>query len=121
MKFGILPPRGILVHFMNRIYGRGMTTTSGGNLSLVDGEGDLWVTPGGVDKGALRPEDIVRVDGDGTPHGIHKPSVELPFHAAIYRVRPDVRGIVHAHSPAGVGKPTELSEEQKVEIRERFF
>lgn len=100
MHFDILPPRDILVHFMHRIYGRGMTTTSGGNLSLVDTEGDLWVTPGGVDKGSLRPEDIVRVDSTGTPHGIHKPSVELPFHAAIYEARPDVRGIVHAHSPA---------------------
>ncbi|MBD3243910.1 MAG: class II aldolase/adducin family protein [Chitinivibrionales bacterium] len=100
MHFDILPPRDILVHFMNRIYGRGMTTTSGGNLSLKDTQGDLWVTPGGVDKGSLRPEDIVRVDPSGTAHGIHKPSVELPFHAAIYDVRPDVRGIVHAHSSA---------------------
>jgi L-fuculose-phosphate aldolase len=100
MRTELMPPARLLVHYMNLIYGRGMTTTSGGNLSVRDDNGDLWITPGGVDKGSLRPEDIVRVDAAGETHGLHRPSVELPFHRAIYEARPDVCAVVHAHSPA---------------------
>ncbi len=100
MRFELLPPSHTLVHFMDRTYGRGMTTTSGGNLSVLDTEGELWITPGGIDKGTLRPEDIVRIDRDGAAHGVHNPSVELPFHRCIYEVRSEVRAVLHAHSPA---------------------
>ena len=37
---------------------------------------------------------------DGTVEGPHRPSSELPFHQEIYRTRPDLRGIVHAHPVA---------------------
>ncbi len=100
MSFDLLSPREQLVRVMNRIYYGGMTTLSGGNLSILDDDGSLWITPGGVDKGNLTPEDIVRVHADGTVDGLHKPSSELPFHRAIYAQRPDVRAIVHAHPPA---------------------
>jgi len=85
---------------MERIYGYGMTTTSGGNLSILDENGDMWITPAGVDKGTLKPQDIICVRPDGTIVGPHKPSSEYPFHRAIYEKRPDFRAIVHAHPPA---------------------
>ena len=85
---------------MQRIYGYRMTTTSGGNLSLREENGDIWITPSRVDKGSLRRDDIVRVHPDGSVHGSRPPSSELPFHQKIYRLRPDVRGIVHAHPVA---------------------
>ena len=44
---------------MQRIYAYGMTTTSGGNLSIKDDDGDIWITPGGVDKGSLTRRDII--------------------------------------------------------------
>ncbi|HYD43522.1 MAG TPA: class II aldolase/adducin family protein [Anaeromyxobacter sp.] len=96
-----LHPAEQLVQVMDRIYRQGLTTTSGGNLSVRTEDGALWITPSGVDKGALTPGDIVRVAPDGSAHGRHRPSVELPFHQVIYRSRPDLRGIVHAH-PAGL-------------------
>jgi L-fuculose-phosphate aldolase len=95
-----LHPRDQLVAIMNRIYQRGMTTLSGGNLSIMDEDVNVWITPAGVDKGRLTPEDIVCVRVDGTVEGRHKPSSEYAFHRAIYRWRPDLRAIVHAHSPA---------------------
>jgi L-fuculose-phosphate aldolase len=85
---------------MNRIYHNGMTTLSGGNLSIKDDNGDIWITPAGVDKGKLTPKDMICVQADGTTQGPHKPSSELPFHRAIYRLRPDLSAIVHAHPPA---------------------
>lgn len=89
-----------LVAAMERIYSYRMTTTSGGNLSIREPDGTIWITPARVDKGALRREDIVAVRADGTCEGRHKPSSELPFHRGIYAARPDLRGIVHAHPVA---------------------
>jgi L-fuculose-phosphate aldolase len=77
-----------------------MTTTSGGNLSIREDNGDIWITPTRVDKGTLRREDMVWVGKDGKVEGLHPPSSELPLHQAIYRARPDLRGIVHAHPVA---------------------
>jgi L-fuculose-phosphate aldolase len=85
---------------MERIYRHRMTTTSGGNISLREPDGSIWVTPSAVDKGGLRRDDIVCVHPDGRVEGPHKPSSELPFHQMIYRARPDIGGIVHAHAGA---------------------
>lgn len=99
MRFDLMHPADQLVMIMARIYRYGMTTTSGGNLSIRDDNGDIWITPSGIDKGNLTRADMIQVKPDGTLIGIHKPSVELPFHKEIYRVRPDLRAIVHAHPP----------------------
>jgi L-fuculose-phosphate aldolase len=85
---------------MERIYRYRMTTTSGGNLSVRDADGTIWITPARVDKGGLRRDDIVAVKPNGDILGNHKPSSEFPFHQAIYRVRPDLNAIVHAHPVA---------------------
>jgi len=96
----LLPPRDELCQLMERIYRYRMTTTSGGNLSIREENGDIWITPARVDKGGLRRSDIVLVRADGTVEGAEPPSSELPLHQAVYRARPDVRGIVHAHPVA---------------------
>ena len=95
-----LHPRDELVATMQRIYRLRMTTTSGGNLSIREPDGRIWITPARVDKGSLTPADIVCVAPDGSHTGAHPPSSELPFHREIYRRRPDLRAIVHAHPGA---------------------
>ena len=85
---------------IGRIYKSGMTTTSGGNISIRDTNGDIWITPSGVDKGNLTTKDIMCVKNDGTVVGLHKPSSEFPFHKAIFESRPDISAIIHAHPPA---------------------
>ncbi len=99
MRFDLLHPADQLVMIMQRIYAYGMTTTSGGNLSIKDENGDIWITPSGIDKGSLTRGDIIQVKPDGRLIGPHKPSVELPFHSEIYRIRPDLKAILHAHPP----------------------
>jgi len=96
----LMHPRDQITMIISRIYKRGMTTTSGGNISVIDENGDIWVTPSAVDKGSLRPSDIICVKADGNIIGRHKPSSEFPFHKAIYQIRPDIRAIIHAHPPA---------------------
>jgi L-fuculose-phosphate aldolase len=99
MKFDLLHPREQLVQIMDRIYRNRLTTTSGGNLSVLDDNGDLWITPSAVDKGNLAPRDIMCIQVDGQISGPHKASSEYPFHQTIYQIRPDVGAIVHAHTP----------------------
>ena len=100
VRFDILHPTDQIVMFMERIYQYGMTTTSGGNLSVIDDNGDIWISPAGIDKGTLTRKDIVCVKSDGSIEGIHKPSSELPFHQTIYRQRPDIKAVLHAHPPS---------------------
>ena len=100
MRFEYQHPADQLVMIMQRIYERGMTTTSGGNLSIMDDAGNLWITPAAIDKGTLTRNDIICVKSDGTVIGPHKPSSELPFHQSIYRRRPDIHAVLHAHPPA---------------------
>lgn len=100
MNIAYMHPADQLVMFMQRIYDRGLTTTSGGNLSIMDNDGNIWITPASVDKGSLTRNDIVCVKPDGTVEGIHKPSSEFPFHASVYKMRPDLKAVLHAHPPA---------------------
>jgi L-fuculose-phosphate aldolase len=95
-----LHPRDEILQGMERIYHYRMTTTSGGNLSIMERNGDVWITPARVDKGALRREDIVCVRASGGVEGIRKPSSELPIHQEIRRRRPCLGGVVHAHPVA---------------------
>jgi L-fuculose-phosphate aldolase len=85
---------------ISRVYSMGLTTTSGGNISVIDEDQNIWITPSGIDKGSLTASDIVCVRADGTIDGKHKPSSEFPFHEAIYKTRKDIKAIIHAHSPA---------------------
>jgi len=99
-NFNLMHPRDQIILVINRIYKKGLTTTSGGNLSIIDEEGKIWITPSAVDKGSLTPRDIICLHPDGRIEGPHKPSSELPFHKAIYEIRKDIKSVVHAHPPA---------------------
>ena len=89
-----------LARTLRQIYDLDLTTTSGGNLSILDDDGAIWITPAGTDKGELQPDQIARVESlDDDDGGIDTPppSSELPFHRAIYAVRSDLRAVIHAH------------------------
>jgi L-fuculose-phosphate aldolase len=96
----LIHPRDEIMRTMDRIYRYRMTTTSGGNLSIRDEAGDIWISPARVDKGNLSRKDIVCMRNDGSKDGAHAPSSEFPFHKAIYEARPDIKAIVHAHPAA---------------------
>ena len=53
MNIQYIHPADQLVMFMQRIYDKGLTTMSGGNLSIRDTQGNIWITPAGIDKGTL--------------------------------------------------------------------
>lgn len=77
----------------------GFCPSKSGNVSARLGEGFL-VTPSGLPYARTTPADLLHLSLDGSViAGERKPSSEWPFHAAIYRARPDAKAIVHTHSP----------------------
>lgn len=83
--------------YAGRLWERGLIGGTEGNISCRL-EGDrLLVTPAGVIKADLEPEDVVMTDRDGTPLEAGTPSSEIKLHCKIYRERADCNAIVHAH------------------------
>lgn len=81
-----------------RLAERGLIVAAEGNLSVRLGGHSFLVTPAGRDKGALRVQDLLEV-GDLGRNPAGPATSEWPLHHAIYRARPDVGAICHAHSP----------------------
>jgi len=87
-----------VAYFMRRLYDKGLTTTSGGNISLKVGENDFLVTASQTDKGRMNADDIGLVHLDGkSDESDFKSSMETGMHLAVYKARKDVKAIVHAH------------------------
>jgi len=84
---------------------RGINQGSSGNAS-VRVDGGMLVTASALAYDAMEVEDVVFVDTAGGSHGRCRPSSEWPFHQAIYAERPDVRAVVHLHSPAATALAT---------------
>jgi methylthioribulose-1-phosphate dehydratase len=79
-------------------YARGWAPATSGNFSLRWGS-RVFITATGLDKGTLRPEDLLEIDMDGTMlGGKGRPSAETSLHTVIYRERVDARAILHVHS-----------------------
>ena len=75
-----------------------------GNLSARLEDDRIVCTPTGVSKGMMTPGDLVIVDTSGrVVEGARNVSSEIGMHLLIYRLRPDVRAVVHAHPPTATG------------------
>jgi len=93
-----------IVSFGRMLHQRGYVAAMDGNLSVRLDEDRILATPTAMSKGALRTSDLVIVDCDGRRiAGRHNVSSEIAMHLLIYKLRPDVRGIVHAHPPTATG------------------
>jgi len=85
---------------MNRLYRQGLTTTSGGNISLRVSDSLILLTPSATDKGNMAAGEIAEIGMNGTNHTPElKPSIETSMHLEIYKQHPHVQAIVHAHPP----------------------
>ncbi|MCA9754324.1 MAG: class II aldolase/adducin family protein [Candidatus Eisenbacteria bacterium] len=83
-----------------RLDAKGWVAANDGNLSVRESDGTFLVTASGAPKGYLRRDQILRVDSEGKVlSGEGRPSSELGLHLTIYRERPDVSAVVHAHPP----------------------
>lgn len=90
-----------MVERARSLYERGLTTSTGGNLSHRIGDG-FRISGTNTSFGRLRPEEFSLCDLAGAHLDGPRPSKEAPFHAAVYRRRPDVNAVLHLHSSAAI-------------------
>jgi L-fuculose-phosphate aldolase len=96
--------RADIVEAGRRLYARGFVASNDGNISYRLDDARLMTTPKSVSKGFMTPDMMVVVDYSGRKiAGDRDPSSELPMHLEIYRNRPDVNAVVHAHPPLATG------------------
>lgn len=82
------------------MYDRGYVVSNEGNISVRANKNSILITASGVCKGCMKSQDIVMLDLKGNVlKGNKKPSSELNMHLQIYKARPDVHCICHAHPP----------------------
>jgi L-fuculose-phosphate aldolase len=93
-----------IVRFGQLLHQRGYVASTDGNLSVRLGPNAVLSTPTCISKGMMQPEDLVTVDMQGRRlSGTRACSSEIAMHLLIYRLRPDVSGIVHAHPTTATG------------------
>ena len=79
---------------------RGLAIGTSGNVGARLDDGRIAITPSTMDYDEMTADDIVIVGADGSPsEGRHRPSSELHLHVAVFAARPEVKAIVHTHSP----------------------
>jgi L-fuculose-phosphate aldolase len=93
-----------IVHYGRMLHQRGFVAACDGNLSVRLSGDRILVTPTCVSKGAMRPADMVIVDLEGNRvSGRRAVTSEIGMHLLVYRMRPDVQAICHAHPPTATG------------------
>ena len=84
----------------HKLWLKGFVAANDGNISVKLNENEYYCTPTGVSKGSLTPDMIIKVDKNGNKlEGKLNPSSEIKMHMRVYRERPDVTAVVHAHPP----------------------
>jgi L-fuculose-phosphate aldolase len=93
-----------IVEVGRRVYERGYVASNDGNISARLDEKRVVITPTGVSKGFMSPDDLIVVDLEGkVVAGTKKPSSELFMHLSVYKHRSDVMSVCHAHPPYATG------------------
>ena len=96
--------RADIVEVGRRMYARGYTASNDGNISVRLGPDRLLMTPKSVCKGFMTPDMMCITDLEGHKiQGDRDPSSETLMHLEVYRQRPDVQAVVHAHPPTATG------------------
>jgi len=96
--------RDDIVRFGKMLHQRGFVAATDGNLTVRLDDDIVLATPTGMSKLMMEPDDLVIVDMNGRKlSGRRVPSTEIAMHLLIYRLRPDVKGIVHAHPVTATG------------------
>jgi len=98
------PHRKDIVEIGRRVYRLGFVAAYDGNISVRLPDGNVLATPTAISKGYMSEEDLVVVDAEGNKlEGERKASSEIAMHLLIYKLRPDIHAVVHAHPPCATG------------------
>jgi L-fuculose-phosphate aldolase len=92
----------LIIEIGKRIWTRGFVASNDGNISVKLNDKELLTTPTGVSKGFMSPDMIIKVDNNGkviSGNSKYRPSSEVKMHLEVYKERPDIKSVVHAHPP----------------------
>src|SRR4029079_8439615 len=90
--------------YSQRLHARGWVANHDGNITYRLGGGRYLATPTATSKAAVGPEDVIIVDEGGAKvSGRGKPFSEIGLHLTVFRNRPDVNAVLHAHPPTATG------------------
>lgn len=104
METGEAAARRSIVEAGRRLAERFFVASNDGNISCRIADNEVLITPTGVNKGEVNEDCILKVDMSGRVlSGSMKPTSEMKMHLAVYRTRPDVRAVLHAHPPTATG------------------
>lgn len=90
-----------IVNIGRLLYERSYVVSSDGNVSVRLDDGRILATPTMTCKGRMTEDSLALTDDSGRPLSQTKASSELAMHLLIYRERPDVKAVCHAHPPHG--------------------
>ncbi|MGI6205692.1 MAG: class II aldolase/adducin family protein [Anaerovoracaceae bacterium] len=85
-----------------RMYDKNYCAANDGNISVKTKDGNFWVTPSGVSKGYMTDDMLIKIDASGNvleQHTSLHVSSEINLHLKVYKNRPDVNAVIHAHPP----------------------
>ncbi|MDR4520182.1 MAG: class II aldolase/adducin family protein [Nitrosomonas sp.] len=90
-----------IITVARRLHQKNMLAAADGNISWRVNENEILITPSGVSKAFMQPEDMALVSLDGRVLG-GKPSSERQMHLEIYRQCHQAKAVVHAHPPTAI-------------------
>ena len=98
-----------IVQVGSLLYQKGLIVATDGNISTRLDDNTILITPSGLCKGFMTPDQLIIIDMDGKKIGRGtaanqnlNPTSETPMHLEVYKQRPDVDSVVHAHPPYAI-------------------
>ena len=104
MEQSLFSVKNDIVAVGKRMYDRGYVASNDGNISARIDDRKILITPTGVSKGFMTPDDLIVVDYEGNViSGSKKPTSEMKMHLQVYKDSPDVNSVCHSHPPYATG------------------
>ena len=92
-----------LIEICKLLYERKLVVGKSGNASMRISDDKVLITPHNSSLGFIRKDALLLIDTDGNVlEGHSKPSLETPLHTEIYKNRPEINGVIHAHPPYSI-------------------
>jgi L-fuculose-phosphate aldolase len=89
------------------VFQKGWVAANDGNISIRLDENRVLCTPTATSKGMLHVDDLIICDMEGNKiEGRKERTSEIAMHLLIYKMRPDIKSVVHAHPPVATGYAT---------------
>ena len=93
-----------IIEICKRVYANGWVAANDGNVSIKLDSSTVLCTPTGMSKGYLTTDELIKVDMEGNKiDGFLEPSSEIKMHIDVYKNKPGVNSVVHAHPPYATG------------------